>query len=371
MSIQDFQLFTKEDWLDRMYRKSESESTKGVAETALHIFSSFCMYQNKTETELINEYQVLSTSGDIRKICLSLDRLVQFMNTEHPEIKYSDPFFPERKIGFKKKNPKSIRTYFGFIKSYLRICHSIKVTNEDVRDYVQFPKQRKEPRKPISIKTLKLIFNSRLDPLRRSLYNVQISSGIRLGEALALTKQDFHFDENPVRITIRAEITKTKEGRETYISSEAADKLKPIIEKKQDNEKVFTDIDNIKKAVIHEDQLFDDLRKRLGLTEKYPNSTRHVVNIHSFRAYFHTKASQKHGSEYANALDGHGAYLKQYYRETPEERAKKYKELEPSLLIESVKLETEKAKDKIIESLQEQMQKLQDKMTRMELLNKP
>jgi len=93
------------------------------------------------------------------------------------------------------------------------------------------------------------------------------------------------------------------------------------------------------------------------------------VNIHGFRAYFHTKASQKHGSDYANALDGHGAYLKQYYRETDEERAKKYKELEPSLFIESFKPETEKKKDDIIENLQAQMLKLQDEVTRIKRLN--
>ena len=94
-----------------------------------------------------------------------------------------------------------------------------------------------------------------------------------------------------------------------------------------------------------------------------------MVNLHCLRAYFHTKASQKHGSDYANALDGHGAYLKQYYREDPKERAKKYKELEPSLFIESVKMESEKTKDKIIESMQDQLDKLTAKMQRLELLN--
>jgi hypothetical protein len=71
-------------------------------------------------------------------------------------------------------------------------------------------------------------------------------------------------------------------------------------------------------------------------------------------AYFITKASQKHGSDYSHALSGHGAYLKQYYRD-PRERANKYLALEPNILIESVKLETEKTKDKIIDTLQEQM----------------
>ena len=60
---------------------------------------------------------------------------------------------------------------------------------------------------------------------------------------------------------------------------------------------------------------------------------------------------------------------------------KSFQKLENQSMVEGLKqsqgavdtkigeLETEKTKDKIIESLQEQMQKLQDKMTRLELLN--
>ena len=359
--LEEIQIFTKKDWLDRMYRKSESESTRDSAETALNVFGSFCIYLNKTETELINEYQLLSKTNEIRKLCLSLDRLVQFMNTDHPEIKLVDALHPYRKVGLKRKSPRTIRTYFGFIKSYLRICHGIKISIEDIKDYVQFPKIRKEPRRPVTLKTLKLILNT-TSPLRRALYSVLISSGMRLGEALSLTKQDIHFNENPVRVTIRAETTKTKEGRETYISSEAFDKLKTIIEKTQDSKSIFTNIENKKKAVTNEDQLFDDLRKRLGLIEKYPNSCRFVLNIHCFRAYFHTIASDKHGSGYANALDGHGEYLPQYYRKSAEDRAKMYLELEPRLLVESIKPESEKTKDKIINDLQKKMEQLEHQL---------
>ena len=193
---------------------------------------------------------------------------------------------------------------------------------------------------------------------------------MRIGEALALRKHHFHLDEDPIRITLDAETTKTKEGRETYITNEAYEKLKPFLDRKNDHDRIFTDSDNIDDAVDCEEQTFIELRRKLGLLEKYPNSTRYVVNIHSFRAYFHTKASQKHGSDYANALDGHGAYLEQYYRLSDQEKAKKYRELEPDLLIESVKL-TGKTKDDTIGDLQKQMQELQDKMTRIELLNKP
>jgi integrase len=123
--------------------------------------------------------------------------------------------------------------------SYLRICHGIKITVDDVKDYISFPKARKDPRQPISIETLKKLFNN-ADPQRRALYYTLVTSGMRISEALSLTKKNFHFDEHPVRITLEAENTKTKEGRETYITSEAYEKLKPLLETKKENERIFT-----------------------------------------------------------------------------------------------------------------------------------
>jgi len=358
----------KDQWLSKVFRKSESTRSQQVAKVSLNMFKLFCENENKTESEMIKEYQIYAKENDFRKVCLSLDNFIQFLNEDHPEITLRKNQFA---TGFKKKSGKTIKTYFGFVKSYLRICHDVRLTIDDVKDFITFPRPRKEPRKAIDIKVLKELFRN-ASPSRRALYYVLVSSGMRVGEALALTPNDFHLDENPVRVTIDAEITKTKEGRETYISSEAVDKIKPIIETKKKDEKIFAVAEENPKAVIYEEKVFFDLRKKLGLLEKYKNSNRFVVNIHSFRAYFHTKASQKHGSEYANALDGHGAYLKQYYRETPEERAKKYKELESSLFIESYKVEVgSKAKDELIEKLQESMARLQDKMTRLEFLNKP
>jgi len=364
--LMSLQIFSKDEWLDRVERKSESKGSRQVAETSLSMFDYFCKDEGVKQEEKIDSYLTCQKDGNIDSIYQDLDKFIQFLDEDHEDIILNKDLIP---LTFKKKNPRTIITYFGFIKSYLRICYRIKLHSDDIKDFIQFPKIRKTQRKAVSIQVLKTVFNN-ASPRQRALYYVLVSSGMRLGEALALTPKDFHMDENPVRITIDAEITKTKESRETYISSEAVEKVKPYWEKTNDNEKVLCKYDRIKYAVEHEDRLFRALCKRLKLVEKYPNSPRNVVNIHAFRAYFHTKASQKHGVEYANALDGHGAYLKQYYRETDEERAKKYKELEPSLFIESIKLETEKTKDKTIEILQAQIQKMQDRMERIELLNK-
>jgi len=367
MSLQQF---SKADWLNRMYRKSNSARTKMSAATSLRMFGFFCDSQHTTEQETISRYHRFVQAGDVRSVCLSFDKFIQFLGEDHPEFKtFKFADHNRHAFNFKKKSPKTVRTYFGFVKSYLRICHDVKISTDDIKDYVQFPKIRKEPRQAISLETLKLIID-KASSIRRALYLTQISSGIRLGEALALTKKNFHFDENPVRLTLDAEITKQKEGRDTYISSEAVDRVKMFIDGKKDNEKVFTEIGDLDRAVIEEEHYFGNLRARLGLLDRYPNSVRFLVNIHCFRAYFSTKASQKHGMEYAHALDGHSGYMKQYYRMTSEDRANKYKELEPDLLVLSVKLKTEKATDKIIENMQEQMKQLQHKIACLELLNK-
>ena len=371
MTLQ-IQTFSKYDWLEQVRRSAGSLRSVNVAKASLRMFELFCKNQGLTESQMIESYQEMlkiddkKREPDIRSVCLSLDKFIQFLDQDHDEIILRQDLMPMK---FKKKSPKTIKTYFGFIKSYLRKCHAVKLSTEDIKDYMIFPKLRKEPRKAISLKILKKILN-KASPERKAIYYTLISSGMRIGEVLTLTKENFHLNENPVRITIKANATKTKEGRETYVTSEALEKIKPLLEGKKDKEKIFTRIDDIDKAVIYEEGMFANLRERLGLLERYDDSIRFVVNLHCFRAYFHTKASQKHGSDYANALDGHGSYLKQYYRETPEERAKKYKELEPNLFIESIKMEADNTKDKIIEDLQDQMKLMQDAMIRANLLNK-
>jgi integrase len=209
--------YTEQDWLERMYRKSNSTRTKRIAATSLHTFEIFCKAQNMTKQQMTEKYQYWfnQTKPDIRSICLSLDKFVKFLDAEHDSIDPISNGFP-----IKRKNPKTIKTYFSFVKSYLRLCHGVKISSEDIADYIQFPKARKEPRQPVLLEHLKAIMNY-ASPKRKAFYYVLLTSGMRLGEALTLTKRNIHKDEKPVRITLEAENTKTKEGPETYISSEA------------------------------------------------------------------------------------------------------------------------------------------------------
>ncbi len=360
--------YSDEEWVERMFDKSNSYTTKGNAETSLRIFDHFAQKQigknGESKDILISQYQEMfeKTKPDIQGICISLDKFVRFMSKSHDDIAVGNG------STFKAKAPKTMRNYFGFIKNYLRICHGIRLTNEDIQDFVQFPTQRKQLREPVSLKSLKMIC-SRASPTRRALYLILISSGMRLGEGLSLKKSNFHLDESPVRVTLRADDTKTKEERETYISSEALERLQPILDSKDDDEYLFHNSKRIDFAVRTEVREFGYLRRRLGLTKRYDSSVRFLVHIHTFRSYFITKASQKHGSDYSHALSGHGSYLKQYYREDPKERAEKYLALEPDLFIEWKQLETEKTKDKIMDTMKAQMDKMQTEIQRLSMFN--
>ncbi len=156
-----------EDWLNKQFRKSNSRNTRNCALTSIKTFDQFCQYETglngKSKEQMISQYQEWFNQDkpDIRSICLSLDKFVGFMSEDHEDIvisnnQYSNADF--HNTTFKAKTGKTIKLYFGFVKTYLRICHGVRLTNEDIHDYVQFPKDRKEARRSLSLDTLKLFF---------------------------------------------------------------------------------------------------------------------------------------------------------------------------------------------------------------------
>ncbi len=377
------------DWLDKVYRKSKSERSKSVAKISLKCFDLFCKDQGMDRhtdpdvqfgyiPKMIEQFNAwynpkpnpeILVRADIDSICKTLDLFVAFMDEDREDIVLSVNVKKGTETTFKKKSHSTIKNYFGFTKSYIRQVHGIKISSEDINDFVTFPEELKYQREALTLKQLKAIM-SNAGAQRRALYYVLISSGMRLGEALTLTKKNIHMDENPVRITLEPENTKTNEGRETYISSEAVEKLKPILEKVTDDDLTFFMPEKSHDYnVIREDRIFGYLREKLGMTEKYGKSGRYKVRIHAFRNYFHTKASQKHSTEYANALDGHTGYLQSYYNLTPERRAEMYRELEPELLIESVKIHNDEVKDKEFAQMKEDMIALKEELERQKKYN--
>ena len=57
------------------------------------------------------------------------------------------------------------------------------------------------------------------------------SSGIRLGELVQLELDDVNFETTPTTIRLRAETTKTRTERETYLTAEATNSLKEYLKR--------------------------------------------------------------------------------------------------------------------------------------------
>ena len=214
--------------------------------------------------------------------------------------------------------PASVRQYYAFVKSYLRVVHGIKTDIDDQKQYIKFKPILKIEREPLTREIIKELCTNSND-WYRAFWLVQSSSGMRISESLNLRKEDFDFSEDPAIVTIPADITKTSTERITFISKEAVKAINN------------TDYFNPKTLNIVEGY-FWKLRSRLDLLEKYENSPNYKINIHSLRAFTRTNAG-KINQDFAESLLGHEGYLRQYVRLTKEEKISYYKKLEPKLRI--------------------------------------
>ena len=409
------ELTSEKEWLEGILQTSNSKNSLTKAEVALKAFDVFCKYrleypdadisdleiqhakdrqlakgwQEKRKTdakfwqsvkarravvfekarhEVIDQYTQWfeQSPPDVQSVCASLQKFVRFCSQDHPEVIHS------QKMTWKAKKAGTIRGHLSSIKDYLRTCHGIRLTNEDLKDFVKYPKDGKQLREPLDLETVKLLLTY-ADPTRCSLYYVLLTSGMRLGEGCSLKKSNFNTEVRPIKIHLRADQTKTHEARDTYISEEAWEKLQPIFDATEEGKYLFHSYKEIREAVTAESRYFIRLRKRIafalhhkeacdefpegtGILKRYENSVRCEVQIHAMRAYFMTKASMKHGTDYAHALAGHHTYLDQYIRIPEKQKRKMYLELQDDLLLETKKVHSEEVHEKEVSELREELQ---------------
>jgi integrase len=318
MTFLDQNQKTKEElrkaWLDQCYNNSHSHNSLHVAQVSLVTFDKFLKikFPNIEEPKVIQELKKIWTDPQTyTKLYQFLNDYVQFLISEN-------------------LHPTTVKVYFSYLKSYLRF-NGIRIYNEDIKQFVKQPKKIKESRMPLSRENvIKLL--EQAEKKWKAIILVGISSGARLGEILQSTPLDYDFKAKPITMRIRAETTKTKQERSTFISQEAYKHIKPLLKDRTHFENGFLFIKEWNKDSIRTaEATFSEIRKRAGLTEKYQTSNRYKINFHATRAFFQTKATDKHGGDWAHKMIGHGKYLDQYYR--PEANAEKYLELEPLLTI--------------------------------------
>jgi len=229
------------------------------------------------------------------------------------------------------------------------------------------------------------------DTKSRALFLMLSSSGMRVGEALKLKPSDINFTSTPTKITIRAEITKNKTGRITFISDEATRFLKEwlkerdaylktsaarthikcyhgLITKSMDDDRVFPfSIDTAR-------NIWNRLIEKAELFEKDERTERITVHIHGLRKFFRTYFSRSESARSRDVVEilmGHRGYLlPEYFKLSPNQLKEEYlvgmkyllvferssKDLEEQVKKE-VELRMKVMEQKIYEDLKERLSK--------------
>ncbi len=323
--------------------KVRPENSKKIHQSVMKNFDKYCKsrYDNRDSKTVLDEMVLIK--NDMDKI---YDVLQGWINYNVDE-------------GIA---PSTITMYFSFLKKYL-IYSGIKITTDDVKINLEFPKKQEEELYPLQHKEIQDICSSaKYD--KKSLYFALISSGMRIGEAMQIRKKDLDLNHDRIIVNIPARFTKLKRSRVTFLSIEAGKSIKPKLEKLTDDDLVYGTHPRVNVASNMERNYFVRCCKKQNLDMKYESTNIRKITLHSFRSYFITKIS-RHDENFAKKLAGQKGYMLQYDRMTLDEKLKLYLEIEPDLLIYNSFM-----KDKEIKRLKEANEKLQRQSTKIEELEK-
>jgi len=232
-----------------------------------------------------------------------------------------------------KISANSIKTNFAYLRTFLYYL-GVRTNQQDVKMMLKFPKVSHEEKYPLKIEELrKIIDHFTRYPMIKACFQAQASSGMRIGEVLAVRKRDLVFKER-IHIYIKASGSKNLRGRTVILSKETQETMKTYLDDLNDDDLVFYRgvTENEKARQINALRNLRVCLDRLNLDMKYENG-KYKISSHSLRSFFFTQAVRKHGENYAHRMTGHSGYLMQYDRMNDEEKLKMYLELEPDLSI--------------------------------------
>ena len=272
--------------------------------------------------------------------------------------------------------PKTITSRLAAIKGYMRFL-GLKIYTEDCKHIIRVPKNIQEPEVALT-KELILRVLRNAPPRLQTVILVLSSSGMRIGELVQLKLSDIDFTTTPTTIRLRAQITKTRHARETFITAEATNSIKDYLSRflKWDPQKdnshlndllIFgRDLSSGRKRktnpkqpahLVAEGVLMKQLKYYL---EKIPDLNKintngiRVIHYHALRKFFRTTVGNASGRDFAEALIGHQFYMSTYYQLNDEKKREMYLEVEPYLTISN------------FETVEKNIRKLSEKNTRLE-----
>ena len=249
-------------------------------------------------------------------------------------------------------SPRTIKLSITVVKGYLRHI-GIKIDSDDLKQLVKVPKIYKTREIPLDKGIiLRLLRNAK--PKLQLTILIAASTGMRIGEIASIRISDIDFSCNPVKVNIRAEVTKTRQARETFLTTESANALKDYLKRYHnwsDDCKdqqilqtcifgpIFRQRGNFSResaVQMLQVDLKDLVRSIPDLNVKNENG-RASIHFHAFRKFFRTTVGNAVGRDFAEALMGHGFYMDTYYQLPEEKKREMFLEAEPYLTISDFK----------------------------------
>lgn len=303
----------KEEFLNKVYRRSHSEHSRRFYGNGIENFHAFCNAKKVVTVIPKNVYKVL-------------DSYAEWLDAKHTK-------------------PKTIADYMSAVRKFLGYLDMV-IDPTTFKSKVTMPRVSKIADEPLKLEDVRTILSKgRPNKKTRALILVLLSSGMRIGEALSVRVGDLDTSSEPPTILIKAEYAKTRTARVAYMSDEARDALKEVIVDAPKERLAFDysgDLWQREKVTV---RTFREVVERAGLGQKIENHRIHKIHFHNFRKFFLTKGTDKIGEHAAHALCGHGFYMDTYYRKSEEERKQDYLALMPSLTaFGSIEMEAEHAK---------------------------
>ena len=339
-----------------------AETTQSNARVALNMFDHFCQgtYDKTGEQVVLDLELVCKQDSNYDRVFKLVNNFILWLGQDHPELRIN---MCNKIMGKPKNHPSTIIRYVSSIRQFLEEFGQIEFSERRYKRLVKLPKVIDQELEPFRAKQIREFVDTS-SRKRKPLYMTLKDSGMRIGEAMQIKRSDIDLESNPVKIEIRAEYTKTKQSRTTFVTRETKPFLVRLLKNLVDNDLVFTKNPNVNQSVNTEETLFARTRDRLGYTQRYSHNNRFKINLHAFRAFTATQLAEAYSEEFGHGFIGHKGYLKQYIR-NKDQLAKKYLQAENFLMIyESVEVVDSSEKVKELEGEIVKTQQLQQELLR-------
>ncbi len=230
------------------------------------------------------------------------------------------------------KPPKTAKVYMAGLKEWLSF-NDIEFTHKQAKSIRKgMPKGgARSVEMDMDVLTIRTII-SHMDIKGKALILTLASSGMRIGEALSITLEDIHLNEEPPSIDIRGENTKNKNLRFTFISTEAKESLvewlkvrdryleasinknKGLIDSGISGSKTIDDNRLFPFSEGTVSQIWTNALEKAEFKFVDRGTHRLQLRIHQLRKFFLSQLKLGCPAEIVEALAGHEGYLTEAYR---------------------------------------------------------